>query len=43
MSRMIIYAVKPFEWMDKFPKVNTVSREYAAEVRTKWADQLDFL
>jgi UbiD family decarboxylase len=43
MSRMIIYAVRPYEWMDQFPKVNTVSREYAAEVRRKWEDKLDFL
>jgi UbiD family decarboxylase len=43
MSRIIIYAVKPFEWMDKFPKVNTVSRVYAAQVRSKWQDELDFL
>ena len=43
MSRMIVYAVRPYEWKDKFPKVNTVSREYAAEVRSKWEDRLDFL
>jgi 4-hydroxy-3-polyprenylbenzoate decarboxylase len=43
MSRMIIYAVRPFHWRDKFPGVNTVSREYAEVVRRKWANQLDFL
>jgi 4-hydroxy-3-polyprenylbenzoate decarboxylase len=43
MSRMIVYAVRPFEWQDQFPKINAVSREYAAQVRSKWEDNLDFL
>jgi 4-hydroxy-3-polyprenylbenzoate decarboxylase len=43
MSRMIIYAVRPFHWKDEFPKVNAVSPDYAAEVRKKWAGELDFL
>jgi 4-hydroxy-3-polyprenylbenzoate decarboxylase len=42
-SRMIIYAVRPYHWKDQFPKVNTVSPEYAAEVRKKWAGKLKFL
>jgi 4-hydroxy-3-polyprenylbenzoate decarboxylase len=42
-SRMIVYAVRPYHWKDQFPKVNTVSREYAEEVRKKWQDKLEFL
>ncbi len=43
MSRMIIYAVRPFQWKDQFPAVNMVERDYAEEVRRKWAGELDFL
>jgi hypothetical protein len=43
MSRMIIYAVKPFEWMDNAPKVDAVSRDYAAQIRSEWRHELDFL
>lgn len=42
-SRIIIYAVRPYHWKDQFPKVNTVSKDYAAEVRRKWAGKLAFL
>jgi 4-hydroxy-3-polyprenylbenzoate decarboxylase len=42
-SRIIIYAVRPFAWKDEFPKVNTVSAEYADQVRDKWKDKLQFL
>jgi 4-hydroxy-3-polyprenylbenzoate decarboxylase len=42
-SRMIIYAVRPYHWKDQFPKVNTVSKEYAEQVRRKWQDKLTFL
>ena len=42
-SRMIVYAVRPYHWKDQFPKVNTVSKEYADKVRKKWADKLEFL
>ena len=43
MSRMLVYAVRPFHWKDDFPKVNMVERGYAEEVRRKWADTLPFL
>jgi UbiD family decarboxylase len=43
MSRMIVYAVRPFHWKDKFPVVNVIERDYAETVRRKWADELDFL
>jgi hypothetical protein len=40
---MIIYAVRPYHWKDEFPKVNTVSPEYAEEIRRKWKGKLAFL
>jgi UbiD family decarboxylase len=42
-SRIIIYAVRPYHWKDKFPKVNSVDPVYAAEVERKWAGKLKFL
>jgi 4-hydroxy-3-polyprenylbenzoate decarboxylase len=42
-SRMIVYAVRPYHWKDQFPKVNTVSKDYADQVRKKWAGKLEFL
>jgi UbiD family decarboxylase len=42
-SRIIIYATRPYHWKDEFPKVNTVSREYADAVRAKWKGMLRFL
>jgi 4-hydroxy-3-polyprenylbenzoate decarboxylase len=42
-SRMIVYAVRPYHWKDQFPKVNTVSKDYAEEIRKKWAGKLNFL
>jgi 4-hydroxy-3-polyprenylbenzoate decarboxylase len=42
-SRIIIYAVRPYHWKDQFPKVNTVSKDYAEQVRAKWKGKLPFL
>jgi 4-hydroxy-3-polyprenylbenzoate decarboxylase len=42
-SRMIIYAVRPFHWKEEFPAVNMVAPDYAAEVRKKWAGELEYL
>jgi 4-hydroxy-3-polyprenylbenzoate decarboxylase len=42
-ARTIIYAVRPYHWKDQFPKVNTVSQAYAAEIEKKWAGKLPFL
>jgi 4-hydroxy-3-polyprenylbenzoate decarboxylase len=42
-SRIVIYAVRPWHWKDKFPKVNAIDRTYAAEVERKWAGKLKFL
>ena len=35
-SRAIIDATRPFEWMDKFPKVNAPSPEVARKARAKF-------
>ena len=43
MSRIIIYAVRPFHWMDKLPKPNEMAPDLAADVRAKWNDRLPFL
>ena len=42
-ARIIIYAVKPYHWKDKFPVVNTVSKDYSAQIEAKWKDKLRFL
>ena len=42
-ARIVIYAVRPWAWKDKFPKVNHVPEDYAAEVERKWSDKLAFL
>jgi UbiD family decarboxylase len=42
-SRIIIYAVRPYHWKDRFPKVNTVPKDYIDVVEAKWAKQLAFL
>jgi 4-hydroxy-3-polyprenylbenzoate decarboxylase len=43
MSRMIVYATRPFQWKDQFPKVNAVPPDYAKQVREIWGDRLPFL
>ena len=40
---MVVYAVRPYHWKERFPKVNRVDKDYAEEVRAKWADKLGFL
>jgi 4-hydroxy-3-polyprenylbenzoate decarboxylase len=42
-SRIIIYAVKPWHWKDKFPRVNTVPESYSAEIAAKWRGKVGFL
>lgn len=42
-SRIIIYAVRPYHWKDRFPKVNSVDPEYAKKIEAKWAGKLRFL
>ena len=43
LSRIVIYAVRPFHWKEQFPKVNAVSADYAESIRRKWAETLPFL
>ncbi len=42
-SRIIIYAVKPYDWKDQFPVPNTIEPQLAESVRRKWASKLKFL
>jgi 4-hydroxy-3-polyprenylbenzoate decarboxylase len=39
-SRMIIEAVRPWEWRDKFPATSAISDEIRSEYSSKWHDQL---
>ncbi len=41
-SRAIFYAVRPFEWRDKFPKVSRVSRELREKVIRDFQNILPF-
>jgi UbiD family decarboxylase len=40
-SRCIIYAVKPYEWIDEFPPVAVASVEARKETFSKWTDYLN--
>jgi len=42
-SRIIIYAVRPWHWKDRFPAVNSVPQDYADEIEKKWSGKLRFL
>ena len=39
-SRMIIEAVRPYEWRDCFPAISALSTETRAEISKKWEKQL---
>jgi 4-hydroxy-3-polyprenylbenzoate decarboxylase len=39
-SRMIIEAVRPYEWRDRFPAISAISTETRAEISKKWEKQL---
>ncbi len=41
-SRAIFYAVRPFAWRDKFPKVSRVKRELRDEVIRAYKDIIPF-
>ncbi len=43
MSRIIVYATRPWHWKDQYPAVNAVPRDYAETVRAKWSERLPFL
>jgi len=39
-SKLIIEAVKPFAWIDKFPKLSALSHEDARAIEEKWGEAL---
>lgn len=39
-SRMIVEAVRPYEWRDRFPEISQITNETRAEVSSKWARDL---
>ncbi len=39
-SKLIIEAVKPFAWIDKFPKLSALSNEDARAIEDKWGEKL---
>ena len=41
-SRAVFYAVRPFEWRDKFPKVSRASRELREKVVSRYRNILPF-
>lgn len=42
-SRMIIEAVRPYEWRDRFPAISQIGNETRTTVSTKWEHQLKAL
>src|ERR1700722_1016203 len=39
-SKLIVEAVKPFVWIDRFPKLSALSHEEARRIAAKWGDAL---
>lgn len=39
-SKLIVEAVKPFAWIDKFPKLSALSHEDALAIEAKWGEAL---
>jgi 3-polyprenyl-4-hydroxybenzoate decarboxylase len=39
-SKLIIEAVKPFPWIDRFPRLSALSHEEARRIAAKWGDVL---
>ena len=39
-SKLIIEAVKPFPWIDRFPRLSALSHEEARKIAAKWGDAL---
>ena len=39
-SKLIIEAVKPFAWIDKFPNLSALSHEDARAIEDKWGEKL---
>jgi UbiD family decarboxylase len=42
-SRAIFYAVRPFGWKDKFPKVNRIDQQQREEIFAKYGDMFKFV
>ena len=40
-SRAIINACRPYSWIDRFPPVNTLSRELRDRISEKWKRELE--
>ena len=41
-SRAIMYAVRPWEWRDKFPLVNRISKQSMTDIVEKYRSELPF-
>ena len=41
-SRAVVYAVRPWEWRDKFPVVNRIDKAERERMVAKYADVLPF-
>jgi 4-hydroxy-3-polyprenylbenzoate decarboxylase len=39
-SKLIIEAVRPFAWIDRFPKLSALSHDDARATEAKWGDVL---
>ncbi len=39
-SKLIIEAVKPFSWIDRFPRLSALSHDDARKIAAKWGDAL---
>jgi hypothetical protein len=39
-SKLIVEAVKPFTWIDRFPKLSALSHDETRAVEKKWAKAL---
>jgi 4-hydroxy-3-polyprenylbenzoate decarboxylase len=40
-SKLIVEAVKPFAWKDRFPPVSAISAEDARAIEAKWGEALN--
>jgi 3-polyprenyl-4-hydroxybenzoate decarboxylase len=41
-SRAIFYAVRPWDWKDKFPPVNRIGKDQMDAILKKYGDQFPF-
>jgi 4-hydroxy-3-polyprenylbenzoate decarboxylase len=40
-SKLVIEAVKPFAWKDRFPPISAISPEDARAIEAKWGEKLE--